>query len=130
MSRKSNLVKALGLGAAATVMTAGAALAANATTPVNVRTGPSTRYAIVDTLYAGEHVNVVGRSGGWCRVTKSGPDGWVACAYLTNGAYRPAPPPAPRIGFSFGFGYPGFGHFPYPGHRDHDHDHDHDHDYR
>lgn len=106
MSIKSNLVKAGALGVVVTALSAGAAFAAVATTAVNVRTGPSTSYRVVDTLRPGERVNIVRRSHGWCAVTKAGPDGWVSCAYLERGVrYRPAPPP-PRVNFSFGFGYP------------------------
>ena len=50
MSLKSNLLKAAGIGAVATLLTAGAAFAATATTSVNVRTGPGTSYGVVDTL--------------------------------------------------------------------------------
>ena len=74
--------------AAATVFAmlgAGAAEAAQSTVSLNVRSGPSTGYGVVDTLYAGEQVDVAEcRSNGWCRITHSGPDGWVSSRYLTN----------------------------------------------
>lgn len=69
---------------AAGLFSAGTALAQNAeaTTAVNVRSGPSTSYHVVDTLYAGEDVNISRCSGGWCQITHSGPDGWVSDNYL------------------------------------------------
>jgi uncharacterized protein YraI len=119
MSFKSNLIKAGALGAAITALSIGAASAAVATSSVNVRTGPGTGYRIVDTLRPGERVAINGQSAGWCRVSKSGPDGWVSCAYLTNGNVnvRPHYRRAPSVNFSFGFGTP----YPYP--RDHHHMH-------
>ncbi len=58
------------------------AVPATATTAVNVRSGPGTSFAIVDTLHAGEAVNVTECQGNWCYVEKSGPDGWVSGSYL------------------------------------------------
>ncbi len=89
---------------------AGAAFADQATASVNVRSGPGTEYRVVDTLYAGEEVNIeTCRSNGWCLIEHSGPDGWVSARYLSNegGDYgndddryvRP-----PNISFSFSFG--------------------------
>jgi len=124
MSIKSNLLKAAGLGVVVTALTAGAALAAVATSSVNVRTGPGTGYGIVDTLRPGEFVNINGRSNGWCSVSKPGPDGWVSCAYLTGGRVNVYDGPrvrdypryrdyyryddGPSVNFSFGFGSPGY----------------------
>jgi uncharacterized protein YraI len=117
MSIKSNLLKAGALGVVATALTAGAAFAAVATTSVNVRSGPGTSYGVVDTLRPGEPVSIRDRSGGWCAVSKSGPDGWVSCAYLAGGygprvnVYRDRPnfyrDRSPDIGFGFSFGVPG-----------------------
>ncbi|HEY9009598.1 MAG TPA: SH3 domain-containing protein [Devosia sp.] len=59
--------------------------AAQATTSLNVRSGPGTSYGVVDTLFAGENVDVEEcRSNGWCRISHSGPDGWVSARYLTD----------------------------------------------
>lgn len=79
-----NIAKATGLGALVLVLSAGAALSAVATTSVNVRTGPSTGFRAVDTLFPGEPVAIVGRQGGWCAVEKVGADGWVRCSYLAG----------------------------------------------
>ncbi len=69
---------------AAGIFSAGAALAqdAESTVALNVRSGPSTNYHVVDTLYAGEDVNITRCRGGWCEITHSGPDGWVSDNYL------------------------------------------------
>jgi len=79
--------------AAAAMFIVGPAAAAQSTTALNVRSGPSTGYSVVDTLYAGEHVDVDHcLSNGWCQITHSGPDGWVSQHYLTGdmgGGYNP-----------------------------------------
>ena len=76
-----------GLAALALIATTAAATAAPAfaTGSVNVRTGPGTHYAKVDTLRRGEQVDVLQCQGGWCYVQKSGPDGWVSANYLSRG---------------------------------------------
>ncbi len=66
------------------------AVPATATTGVNVRSGPGTNFAVVDTLHAGQAVNVTECQGGWCYVEKPGPDGWVSGNYLQA---TEAPPP-------------------------------------
>ncbi|MCF4099036.1 SH3 domain-containing protein [Maritalea mediterranea] len=67
---------------------AGSAMAysATSTTALNVRSGPSTDYRVVDTLYAGEEVNVerCSSSRNWCYITHTGPDGWVSARYLNR----------------------------------------------
>ena len=123
-------LKTIGLSAAVTVLSAGSAFAAVATTAVNVRSGPGTGYGVIDTLAPGEYVRIRDESGGWCAVSRPGPDGWVSCAYLTGGPDVAVVPPItvyprvtiappfyyphhhhhfyPRPGFSFGFGGPGW----------------------
>jgi hypothetical protein len=53
-----------------------------ATGSVNVRSGPGTSYGVIDTLRAGQTVDVLGCRSGWCYVEKSGPDGYVSSSYL------------------------------------------------
>lgn len=98
-----------GLAAMALFATAGAAMAAPAyaTSNVNVRSGPGTGYAAIDTLRRGDPVDVQQCQGSWCYVIKPGPDGWVSASYLDrggrpgwnndydNGWNRPPPPPPP-----------------------------------
>ena len=87
-------------------------IADEATASVNVRTGPGTQYRVVDTLYPGEQVNIeTCRSNGWCRITHSGPDGWVSARYLSNdgGDYGSDRGDrevrrSPNVTFSFSFG--------------------------
>lgn len=76
-----------GLAALALLATAGAAMAAPAyaTSNVNVRSGPGTGYAAIDTLRRGEPVDVQYCRGSWCFVEKAGPDGWVSSSYLQRG---------------------------------------------
>lgn len=62
------------------------AVPATAKSAVNVRTGPGTSFAKVDTLFAGESVNVTQCQSGWCYVEHSGPDGWVSGNYLQAGS--------------------------------------------
>ena len=77
---------ASGLATLALLATTAAASAAPAfaTGSVNVRTGPGTGYAKVDTLRRGEAVDVQYCRGSWCYVEKRGPDGWVSANYLAN----------------------------------------------
>lgn len=97
----SSMAKALGLGATVIAVSAGAAFAATATASVNVRTGPGTQYAAIDTLRAGERVGVIDRAGGWCEVNKTGPNGWVSCRYLTSDNSYDV---RPSVTLQFGFG--------------------------
>lgn len=56
---------------------------AKATTDLNVRSGPGTGYAVVDTLHAGEVVTMSNcQPNNWCYITHPGPDGWVSGSYL------------------------------------------------
>ncbi len=94
---------------AATFMFGGvaqAAQSAEATGAVNVRSGPSTSYRVLDTLRAGEAVQVREcRTNGWCYVIKSGPDGWVSGSYLAFDGRTPRRPAAtPNLSFSFSIG--------------------------
>ncbi|KKC37231.1 hypothetical protein WH87_11720 [Devosia epidermidihirudinis] len=83
----SNKLMAAGLAALALLATAGAAMAAPAyaTSNVNVRSGPGTGYAAIDTLRRGEQVDVQYCRGSWCFVDKRGPSGWVSSSYLQRG---------------------------------------------
>ena len=89
MSIKSISLKA-GLAAALLLAGTAASFAASAyaTGEVNVRRGPGTGYGVVDQLYRGESVDVDGCRGGWCRITHSGPDGWVSASYLGRDRYN------------------------------------------
>lgn len=56
-----------------------------ATTTVNVRTGPSTGYAIVTTLERGQQIGVTGTSSnGWTEVVWQGATRWVSSQYLSS----------------------------------------------
>jgi len=110
MSIKSNLMKAGALGIVATALTAGTALAATATANVNVRSGPSTGYGVIDVLSPGDRVDVTGQSNGWCEISMPGPNGWVSCSYLANTSFdRPYHRVNEGPSVSFGFGTGGFG---------------------
>lgn len=86
-----------------------------ATTDVNMRTGPSTRYQVIRVVPGGGRVTIYGCLQGrsWCDVRYGGHRGWVSAHYLNRGGYRPprhSYRPAPRHydppyrGPSFGFG--------------------------
>ncbi|HEV7277246.1 MAG TPA: SH3 domain-containing protein [Devosiaceae bacterium] len=77
---------------------------AYATATVNVRSGPSTGYRVVDVLRPGEAVQIRSCSGNWCHVVKSGPDGWVSKSYLGTSAKK-SPRRAPKVNFSIEFGF-------------------------
>ncbi|WP_101068869.1 SH3 domain-containing protein [Roseovarius salinarum] len=78
----------------ATLWFAGSAAAteARATVALNVRAGPGTEYSVIDTLRAGEVVDMQDcRASGWCFVQHPGPDGWVSARYLTAAPGIPLP---------------------------------------
>lgn len=89
MTFKTKLIAA-GIATMAVLGTTIAASAAPAvaTGNVNVRTGPSTGFRVIDTLRRGERVDIQYCRGSWCFVEKRGPDGWVSANYLSSG--RPA----------------------------------------
>lgn len=103
----SKKLMAAGLAALAVLATTAAASAApaHATNNVNVRSGPGTGYAVVDSLRRGERVDVQYCRGSWCFVEKRGPDGWVSANYLDRGRgggwdrppqWNPRPPRPPH----------------------------------
>jgi len=88
------------------------AVAATATSTVNVRNAP-VNGAVVDVLRAGQQVEIDRCvSSGWCYVNKPGPDGWVSANYLSSDDDESAPAPSrpgrPDVDVSVGFSIPGF----------------------
>jgi uncharacterized protein YraI len=102
------------------------AIAAEAVSGANVRSGPGTSYPVVDQLSAGENVTVTRCvQGGWCLINHPGPDGWVSANlladngndddYFNEGGGRVAvaddvkvledEDPDVRVRFGFGFGF-------------------------
>lgn len=79
-----NLTKTVTLALVGLVLSTAAGLAApgTATGTVNVRTGPATSFAKVDTLHAGESVEIGECQSGWCYIEHDGPDGWVSASFL------------------------------------------------
>ncbi|GGF13768.1 hypothetical protein GCM10011321_02170 [Youhaiella tibetensis] len=100
------------LAAAAFALTSAAAFAAPAvaTGTVKVRDDAGNYGNWVDTLHAGEHVNVTGCNYGWCYIKHPGPDGWVKQSRLDfDYGYDDAEivavtPVEPSIGFGMNFG--------------------------
>lgn len=101
-----NIATGVAVAATAVVVFLPAAYAAPGTVTgnVNVRSGPGTNYAVVDTVTRGSQVDVQQCQGSWCYIAKPGPDGWVSSTYLSAGG-RPVNPQQP--GLSFNFGAPG-----------------------
>lgn len=67
------------------------------TVALNVRSGPGSQYAVVDTLNTGETVSrgECTTDGSWCYITHTGTDGWVASRYLrAPGSRQPTSQPA------------------------------------
>lgn len=123
MGRLQKLIATAAVAAMGILATAGAALAVDATarSALNVRSGPGPGHSIVDTLRAGERVDVrrCTASGSWCYITHSGPDGWVYARYLNRLGTGSVPTPndGPPVHFgiyvgpdgpsmSFGIGQP------------------------
>lgn len=57
-----------------------------ATTGVNVRSGPSTRYSIVGGLNRGDQVTRIGKSGNWTKITWGSGSAYVYTKYLQTGS--------------------------------------------
>jgi uncharacterized protein YraI len=92
---------------AAGILVPGAAYAATsaiATTDLNMRTGPSTGYEVVDVIPDGGHVTVYGCVGGysWCDVSWNGYRGWASGNYLAYLGERYYRDPIPNIGVAIG----------------------------
>jgi uncharacterized protein YraI len=114
MTRPMTILGTALLGA---LLFSSSAIAATATSTVNVRNAP-VNGAVVDVLRPGQQVEIDRcQSNGWCFVNKAGPDGWVSSAYLSNdddGGYddeeddRPVRPSRPDVDVSVGFSVPGF----------------------
>jgi len=101
--QRTTILAAAALVAGITITTG--ALAAQATGSVNVRSGPSTSYSVVDTLSRGETVAVREcSSNGWCYITHPGPDGWVSARYLSETPTVQRSSPSVSFSFSFGRG--------------------------
>ena len=62
-----------------------------ATVNVNIRSGPSTKTAILGGLYRGQTVTAISSSQGWTKITFAGSTAYVASRYLTKGKDLPAP---------------------------------------
>jgi uncharacterized protein YraI len=101
-----NIATGVAVAATAVVVFLPAAYAApgTITSNVNVRSGPGTNYAVVDTVRRGTQVDVQQCQGSWCYIAKSGPDGWVSSTYLTAGGGTPVNPQQPGISFGFSTG--------------------------
>lgn len=101
-----NLATGIAVAAAAVVVLLPAAYAAPGvmTSNVNVRSGPGTNYAVVDTVRRGTQVDVQQCQGSWCYIAKAGPDGWVSASYLSAAGGAPVNPQQPGISFGFQVG--------------------------
>jgi uncharacterized protein YraI len=64
---------------------ASAAWKARTTTELNMRSGPSTRYGVVDVIPYGHRVKVYNCNGSWCKVKFRGHRGWASRSYLGAG---------------------------------------------
>ncbi len=85
MKASSLILKAgLAVTAMALLTSTASAIDARALTAANVRSGPGGGYAVVDTLTAGEIVDVsqCNAANTWCKIYHPGPDGWVARSLL------------------------------------------------
>ena len=70
-----------------------------ATVGVNIRSGPSTKAAILGGLYRGQTITAISSSQGWTKIKFGGATAHVASKYLSKGSKLPAPS---RIGSETG----------------------------
>jgi uncharacterized protein YgiM (DUF1202 family) len=71
--------------------TASATTQMTATVGVNIRSGPSTKTAILGGLYRGQTVTAISSSNGWTKIEFAGSTAHVASKYLTKGSKLPSP---------------------------------------
>ncbi len=64
-----------------------------ATTTLNVRSGPATSYSAIGTISPGISYAVTGSQNGWYSIAFNGVTGWVSGAYVTLSGTAPASPP-------------------------------------
>ena len=107
-TRKMLLNVATGVAVAATAVVvflpAAYAAPGTVTSNINVRSGPGTNYAVVDTVRRGTQVDVQQCQGSWCYIAKPGPDGWISSTYLSAGGGAPVNPQQPGLSFGFSTG--------------------------
>lgn len=101
-----NVFTGIAVAATAVVVFLPAAQAApgTVTSNVNVRSGPGTNYAVVNTARRGQSVDVQQCQGSWCFINAGNTSGWVSARYL-NANGNPVNPTQPSL--SFGFSVPG-----------------------
>lgn len=101
-----NIATGVAVVATAAVVFLPAAYAAPGTVTgnVNVRSGPGTNYAVIDTVRRGTTVDVQQCEGSWCYIAKPGPDGWVSSSFLSAGGGAPVNPQQPGLSFGFSTG--------------------------
>lgn len=108
MFKNIHIVNPLKLGVlAAALLVPGAAYAATSaitTTDLNMRTGPSTGYEVVDVIPDGGRVTVHGCLSGynWCDISWRGMRGWTSGNYLAYLGQRYYRDPIPSIGVAIG----------------------------
>jgi uncharacterized protein YraI len=69
-------------GAMVMLPTAASAAVTTVTSDVNLRDAPGG--SVIGSVRAGERVDVIECSGSWCRINRSGPDGWISRQYLAG----------------------------------------------
>lgn len=82
-----------------------AAFPATATTDLNVRAGPGTGYSVIDTLQAGDTVEVTGTRGSWYQLASGG---WASGSYLDSQGSAAADPYEPGYTVVETYGPPAF----------------------
>jgi uncharacterized protein YraI len=98
--------KQFALAAGVVVLSAGSAAAAVVTNDLNLRSGPSTRYGVVDTMPAGAQVSILSCTGSWCRVSWRGEVGYASRNYLSGSGYAAIGSPEPF--YTYDYGYPDY----------------------
>lgn len=102
-----NLATGVAVAATAAVVFMPAAYAAPGvvTSNVNVRSGPGTNFAVLDTVRRGTQVEVQQCQGSWCYIDQPvGRDGWISASYLSASGGTPVNPQQPGISFGFSTG--------------------------
>jgi uncharacterized protein YraI len=109
-------LKQFALAAGVVLLSAGSAAAALVTNDLNLRSGPSTRYGVIDTMPAGAQVSILSCTGSWCRVSWRGEVGYASRSYLSGSGYASNgyyAEPYSTPYYSYDYGYPGYYDYSY-----------------
>jgi hypothetical protein len=98
-------IRTLSAALAILAVSGGVAAAQSPVTNLNMRSGPSTAYRVLDVIPAGAPVAVLGCDGSWCRVNYAGRIGYANGTYLGGPSRTVIVAPGAVYASAGGYGY-------------------------